>query len=379
MAHSTWLRLVDSNLDLSELPPATFDTQKRTIPVNPDAEEVELISVFLTPERPETTGVVKESDRNQVLDAIIDYEGQPVVVVENKIVVDSDFQALNVNTGDRIPIADSQEAVVVRWRDLVEQFTNLLEKQLVGGGEQVVLQDFLTYVEDNFEDLGPYRILSLCNENSGRINRRLRSLLQAASEREAIMDKHGPTAEFDSGDAPTVAARAYLQFWPGTSEGGLISLSVYPADTLSQARELYGNPEKVSAILELSKGDWWRLAPNFHFGHMVSGLCWTDSTIEADEYVEYWVSRIDEAGGVKREDYGAYWEGLVRDGIASEGDSQEFEDRILNTKIQKVFPRPGLKLERVWPFKEAEALDSKGTLEDELRAVLDRMRKALAR
>ena len=110
MAHGSWLRLVAPDLELSSLPPATFETQKRKIPLSIDPAEVELISVFLTPEKPETAGVIEESDRKQVLDAIIDYEGQRVVVVENKIVVDSDFQALNVNTGERISIGDGQEA-----------------------------------------------------------------------------------------------------------------------------------------------------------------------------------------------------------------------------------------------------------------------------
>lgn len=377
MAHASWLRLVAPELELSALPAATFETQKRNIPVKPDAEEVELISVFLAPEHPETAGVVKESDRNQVLDAIIDFEGQPVVVVENKIVVDSDFQALNVNTGSRIPIAEGQEAVVVRWRDLIEQFTNLLEKQLVGGGEQVLLRDFLTYVEDHFEDLGPYRILSLCNENPGRVDRRLRSVLQDASGHDAVIDKYGPTADFDSGNSEAVAARAYLNFWPGSTESGLISLSVYPADTLTQAKFLYEDEGKVATVLSLAAEEGWRLSPNFHFGHIQSGLCWTDSTIPAEEYVDYWVEEIQNAGAIKREDGAEYWANLVRTGIASESNEREFTNKFLESNIQKLYPRPGLKLERVWTLREAESLDSNGELVDEVKVALQKIKDSL--
>jgi len=377
MAHASWLRLVAPELELSALPPATFETQKHHISLSKDEGDAKLISVFLTPEKPGTSGVIKKSDRKQVLDAIINYEGQPVVVIENKIAFDSDFQALNINTGERILLEEGQEAVAVRWRDLIEQFTNLLEKQLVGGGESVLIQDFLTYVEDHFEDLGPYRILSLCRENPGRVDRRLRSVLQDASGHDATIDKYGPTADFDSGDSQSVAARAYLNFWPSASDGGLVSLAVYPADTLTQAKELYGDSEKVSSLLALASKDGWKLSPNFHFGHVQSGLCWTDSLIPAGEYVAYWVEQINDAGAVNRDHYESYWNGLVRSGIASERNEPEFRQRILESNIQRVIPRPGLKLERTWTLREAESLDSDGKFVGEVSAALSRIKDTL--
>jgi hypothetical protein len=58
--------------------------------------------------------VLTESDRTQVLDAVIDYGGELLVVVENKIAEDDDLQARELNTtGARVRLADGQEAVVV--------------------------------------------------------------------------------------------------------------------------------------------------------------------------------------------------------------------------------------------------------------------------
>jgi hypothetical protein len=73
MAHTVWLRLVAPDHNLPALPVATFQTQMRSVRHAGDADEpVALASVFLTPEVPLTGGgVVTESDRGQVLDAVI--------------------------------------------------------------------------------------------------------------------------------------------------------------------------------------------------------------------------------------------------------------------------------------------------------------------
>jgi len=51
--------------------------------------------VFLAPEVANTDEEVRESDRGQVLDAILDYGGERVVVVENKIAEADNRQALS--------------------------------------------------------------------------------------------------------------------------------------------------------------------------------------------------------------------------------------------------------------------------------------------
>jgi hypothetical protein len=85
MAHTTWLRLVDPDLDLARLGAPSFQTQRREIPIEFEADEAEqeprLISVFLTPEEPlSQQGEVTESERNQILDAIIGYSNLPIPI-----------------------------------------------------------------------------------------------------------------------------------------------------------------------------------------------------------------------------------------------------------------------------------------------------------
>jgi hypothetical protein len=81
MAHAAWLRLVARDLDLQRLPVASFHTQTRSVRSAGDEDELaDLVSVFLTPEAALSgSGVITESDRGQVLDAVIDYGGELLI------------------------------------------------------------------------------------------------------------------------------------------------------------------------------------------------------------------------------------------------------------------------------------------------------------
>lgn len=379
MAHATWLRLVDPDLSLPELPSPSFDTQKRDVPVTgEEGQEVRLISVYIAPEHPLTTNIVTEDDRRQVLDAIIDYEGQPVVVVENKVAEDTVEQAERINTGRRISFTEDKKPVTIRWRDLLEQFGYLLEKDLVGGGERGLIDDFLGYVEDNFEALGPYRRLGLCARKPPRVRRRLRSVLSEATGIEAKIDRFGPTVEF--GPVGSIATRAYLHFQPSDgpeSESRQIRLGVYPADTLAQARKLYGQPDVVERTRRLAERDGWSLTTNFHLGQMQRGCCWTNSTIRVEDYLAYWIARIDGTGNVPRDGLERFWSELIAAGMAVNGDRPEFDRCFTNTNERAATPRPGLKLERTWTLEEAEILDDRGSLPLAVGEALNLMRKTL--
>jgi hypothetical protein len=132
-----------------------------------------------------------------------------LVVVENKVAEDDDRQARELNvTGARVKLADSQEAIIVLWRDLLDAFIALRDRDLVAGAEAAVLDDFLLYTEDHFPALGPFRILRLAHGNRFRQTRRLRQLLGEAVGLDAFIDVHGAYIETPAGDA--IGAKTYL-------------------------------------------------------------------------------------------------------------------------------------------------------------------------
>ncbi len=353
---------------LQRLPVATFATQRGALPhADEEDEPTDLVSVFLAPEKPLPGGEVETSARGQVLDAIIDYGGELLVVVENKIAEAGDFQARNLNvTGARVRIAEGQEAVVVLWRDVLEVFIALRERALVAGAEDGVLDHFLTYVEDHFPAVGPYRTLALCAGNPFRQRRRLRQILGEAVHGEATI--RSERVRVATPAAAVIGRDAYLDV---DDDGAGITLSLYPADTLTQAKEFYKRPDAIEGLSEL-RGQGWAAKPNFHFGHVERGYCWTCNKTDIDDYVGLWTERIiNGEGKVPDEKWETYWDWLEREQIACPEDKPEFNRHFVDTDRTTATPRPGIWLYRRWPLDEAVKRDSGGALAGEVREALD--------
>jgi len=373
-AHAVWLRFVAPDRQLQWLPLATFAIQRRAVRhASPEAEPADLISVFLAPEEPLSGGgVVTESDRGQVLDAVIDYDGELLIVIENKVAEGDDFQARHLNiTGARVQIEGGSEAVVVLWRDVLDALIALRERRLVGGTEDLILDHFLTYVEDHFAALGPFRTLRLCHGNEFRQHRRLRQVLGDATGMDASVSAYGPYVVATAGSS--IGADAYLRV-----RGDSIELSLYPADTLTQARSFYNSAPAVEGLRRLIKRPGWEAHPNFHFGHFQRGYCWTCNQTDLDHYIDLWVERIRGQGVVPREDWDTYWAWLVAERIASPQDRPEFERHFVSTNRQTASPRPGIWLARRWSINRAEELDATGQLANEVREALDAALAAVA-
>jgi hypothetical protein len=316
--------------------------------------------------------IVKASDRLQVLDAVIEYGDALVMVVENKVAEASDAQARELNiTGSGVVIAPDQERQVVTWPEVIGDITGIVERGLAGGAERAVLEDFLAYVEDHFAELGPYRTLALAHGNDFRTRRRLRALLAEASGLESRIDKWGPTVDLP--ELPGTASRAYL--FPVDSG---IELSVYPADTLSQARAFYTRPAAVSALLTIANDPNWQVMPNYHFGHMEGGYAWTTTDTPVERYIAIWQEKIGDTHAVKREDWDEYWTWLITEHFATADDRAEFDRHFTETNRQSAIPRPGLMAVRRWDLSEAEELDGQHKLAAEIATALKLVREALS-
>ena len=375
IAHSEWLHLIDPTRRLGNLPAPTYETQRRLLRRATEQEEqAQLISVFLAPEHPLSGGgQVAESDRNQVLDGIINYGGELIVAIENKIFDADDLQARNINTtGARIVLADGQQAVVVLWRAVLEALLQLRERDLVAGAEARILNDFLIYVEDHFPDLGPFRHLGLCQGVLSRQTRRIRQLLTQASGTEATESRWGV------GVPTPVATGAVEEAYLGMTESGDgIELRLFPGDTLTQARHFYSNPSAIQKLRTIAASNGWKAEPNFHFGHMQPGFCWTTCTIELDAYLELWQKQISETRPIPRDEWSRYWRWLEKHGMAAPEDRAEFDRHFTGTGRAKASPRPGLRLVRHWTLNDAERLDVCGRLADEVGTALQLALRAL--
>jgi hypothetical protein len=179
-AHQVWLSLAAPDHKLYELPrPWSFDTQRWQMfgPVAEAAEPIEGISVLQAADVQVVDGPVQITDRGQVLDGIVRYGDELLIVVETKLdgpVATRQAQDLNVH-GAHVRFAGNVHTV--SWRELLAGWSDLVESEVVAGSERTLIIDFLIFVERHFPRLGPFTTLERCKDNKFRVQRRLNAVL----------------------------------------------------------------------------------------------------------------------------------------------------------------------------------------------------------
>jgi hypothetical protein len=311
---------------------------------------------------------LEASDRKQVLDAIITYGGELVVVVENKISwCDPTEQPHRVNLHGA-PVQFEEQARSVQWQDLLAMLSDLVQRDLVAGAERLVIEDFLDLVEAYFPTIGPYSTISRCGTNTFRLERRL-----DAVQGFAVGTEEGKAQGWRNIGGTEKIFMAWLGY---RSDVSTVSLRMYPADTLLQARHFYADPDSVKAVLALQSQDW-RVEPNFHWGFMASGHAWAPSACAVEDYCAYWVKHIGESRELARSEWDSYLTMLQANSILDASGKDAFEQEFAGSQRQKASPRPGLFCEFTWPLAEAARLDARGAFVDAVRHRINEMLAAL--
>jgi hypothetical protein len=372
MAHQAWLHLISPSLCLHQLPKAQFTTQRqRVLSGRSDSTESDAIpgiSVWLAPDAVKVYAAVETSDRQQVLDAIISYGSELVVVVENKISwCGHTAHPYRINLHGA-PVKFEEQPRSVKWQDVLATLSDLVERDLVYGAERLLISDFLDLVDEHFPQIGPYSTLARCGAHRFRLERRLDAV-------------QGLVVGVDEGKTQgwrnIAGSKKIFMAWLGlASDDATVSLRMYPADTLGQARAFYGDPESVSAVLAL-RSEGWLVEPNFHWGFMATGYVWTETPLSVDEYCAYWVRQIAETYELPRSDWDSYWSKLEADHIVKSPDKEAFDQEFTASQRQKVHPRPGLFCEYSWPLSDAARLDDRGLLVTNVRNRVNQLLSAL--
>lgn len=373
IAHQAWLHLVSPGRSLQMLPKAEFATQRQRIvsgrSEGGESDAIPGISVWLAPDAAKVNvSMEAASDRQQILDAIISYGSDLVVVIENKISwCGSTEQPHRINLHGA-PVKFEEQPRSVRWQDVLAMLSDLVERDLVYGAERLLIGDFLDLVEEYFPNIGPYSTLGRCGNHPFRLARRL-DVVQGQA---VGVDEGKGQGWRDIAGTPKI-----FMAWLGlASDNATVSLRMYPADTLGQARACYGDPASVDAVLAL-RSDKWRVEPKFHWGFMAGGYAWSRTPLPVDEYCAYWVDRIADTRELARSDWDSYWAKLEADQIVESLGKETFDRDFTSSKRQKAQPRPGLFCEYSWPLSEATRMDDRDMLVQTVRDRINQMLSAL--
>jgi hypothetical protein len=369
MAHQAWLDRVSPGRGLHALPPAEFATQRQRIlgahDVAVEGEAIPGISVWLAPDAQPVDATIEPSDRQQVLDAIITYGSELVVVVENKINwCGATEQSHRINLHGA-PVRFEGQPRSVPWQEVLAMLVDLADRQLVHGAELLVIGDFLDFVEAHFPNIGPYSTLGRCGTNAFRLNRRL-DVIQGL----AVGVNEGKGQGWRDIEGTPKIFMAWLGY---IGEADTVSLRMYPADTLGQARAFYADPASVHDVLAL-RSVGWRVEPNFHWGFMAAGYAWASSPSDVETYCTYWLRHIAASRELTRQEWPSYLATLQAAAVLDASGQAAFEREFSASQRQKAHPRPGLFCEYRWPLADAAALDARGQL---VNAVSDRINQLL--
>ncbi|MBK7970284.1 MAG: hypothetical protein IPK08_15830 [Bacteroidetes bacterium] len=154
-----------------------IETQK----VNPVISTANLLSVLISDSTyMSDKTVIGVSERNARYDGIISFGNKLTIIIENKPRSENIwFDQLmpskhNLSEETQVYINSSRLA----WKDIIKQLNHLLLLPSITGYEKIMIDDFLSFVDDRFAYLNPFDNFSQCKHNKELLERRISNILK---------------------------------------------------------------------------------------------------------------------------------------------------------------------------------------------------------
>jgi hypothetical protein len=203
---------------------------------------------------------------------------------------------------------------------------------------------------------------------------RLAQLLEAATGLDAVPSPSFP--EFETSVHvivdETIGAKTVQRVALQARGEGLV-LCMWPAELKKQAKKFY-RPDRIARFLDfLAEQDQaWRAAPKPQLAFRSAApiqRVYLRCDLDIEEYVNRWLGDdIAKVGAHPRDEVlPGLWPWLRDRGYtAPPGDLVAFVARLGRSGKRPALLRPGIALERPWPWAEAEELDRRGALASEI-------------
>lgn len=373
----------------ARLPAPEFDIQTGLVIELPEFEDdneapviQHLISVFLSPDEglDLTDSVVAErEDREQRLDGVLRFGRELVVIVESKIIGEAP-----TDQAERVKLRGvevvSKRVASLGWHELFEDWWALLERGLLAPAERVLLEDLVTYTEEYFPNLLPFRTLALAGEHELRRQRRLMALLREVTQLDGVRGRSPNGAEIILESDPGTMSTQRIAL---LRQGDYLALLTWPAELKKQATALYGS-RRAERLLKLvsAEPEKWSAVPNPHLAFIWATpdqALYTHCELDLVEYVRRW-SREDfeqiraHAPETVRDQL---WPWLRNQGYASADDDQWLDAYLDQLGRRDAHLRPGIEARRRWPWAEPVALDDRGVLAGQIMDAVSQILTAL--
>lgn len=333
-----------------------IETQKG----NPTINTNYLLSVLITDSQVESSdSSIHSSERNAIYDGIITFGSHLTIVIENKPRSGNVwFEQLNPS---RQNLADDSKVysnpTVLEWKEIIKQLNLLLTVQIIGGYEKIMIEDFLSFIDQNFPFLNPYDSFYQCKGNSELLNRRINYLLKSISLDESKVNYHRGWGYYIQ--TPYQQIQEIGLILDIKENEWSIKLSLFFGDSQRQAISFYNSNPNINHL----KNTDWVFYPNFHISFMTSNLVWFQSS-DSEYYLQFWKDNVTEIHQQKKEAAPNYFRWLADKKVINM--TKEIEEKLnkkfYDTAMQKLNICPGFGAIYTFSSTEAEELDKNGKL-----------------
>jgi hypothetical protein len=335
-----------------------IETQKGNPAINTDY----LLSVLITDSHiVPADSSVQSSERNARYDGIITFGSKLTMVIEVKP------RSENVWTGQLNPSRQNldKETVVysnpaiLEWKEIIKQLNHLLSVPTISGCEKIMIDDFLSYVDESFPFLNPYDSFHQCKGSIELINRRIFNLLKSISPDDSLV-KYNPRWGY------YIQTPAYQQIQQiglilkSKENDYSIELSLYFGASQRQAIAFYNSNPDISQL----KNTRWELFPNFHVSFMTTNLVWFEPEDDSEHYLQFWKNNVEKIRQQKRADVPKYFKWLESKGVISisKETAEQLDEKFYKTAMQNLNMCPEFGVVYSFNSSEAKELDKSGKL-----------------
>ncbi|MBF0520760.1 MAG: hypothetical protein HQK92_13695 [Nitrospirae bacterium] len=354
-----------------------YDTQVTDL-TNIVSTSNRLLSVLITDEKLEIGSDVSNSNRGARYDGVVSFSSDITLIIENKP------HSYNVWKEQLSPHLDKSTGVeiisvasILEWKQIIKNLNTLINLEAVSGAEKIMITDFLDYIDKHFMFLNPYDNLSLCKNDEGLLRRRTKNILEKIVEGKTIINAHRGwnTYKIETNLKEVRMVGLTLNYDINANTWSL-DIALYYGDTMNQARAFYERKIDYNKIKALVSNGW-EYRPNFHISFIQKHLVWFETKKDdklKEKYYIFWQNSCNE----KIRQYGKkeidvllkelYSEDIIKKEIDVEN---IINDEIKGTNRENFNICPGFGLLYHLSSEDAIALDSKGTLIDEIRKRID--------
>jgi hypothetical protein len=248
--------------------------------------------------------------------------------------------------------------IILEWKEIIKQLNHLLSVPTISGYEKIMIEDFLSYVDESFPFLNPYDSFHQCKGNTELINRRIFNLLKSISLDENLVKYHRGWGYYIQTPAYQQIQQIGLILEPKENDYS-IELSLYFGASQRQAIAFYNSNPNISEL----KNTRWKLFPNFHVSFMTTNLVWFESD-DSEHYLRFWNDNVDKIRQQKRADVQKYFKWLEDENVINipKETKEQLDEKFYKTAMKTLNMCPQFGVIYSFNSSEAKDLDKSGKL-----------------